>query len=96
MTHPPLDPASAALIPPMMREEITTAVRTALHQSGLAGTDAGAVLEAAARAAATTRAAEHLTSTALLHVLSEVGTDLGTENAGGDGRPDGTAGRVRT
>ncbi|MEU3498584.1 hypothetical protein ABZ747_34460 [Kitasatospora cineracea] len=73
------DPASAALIPPMLREEITTAVRTSLAEQNLDTPAAGEPLYAAARAAG------HVNVPALLHLLGEVGAGLGAEN--GQGRP---------
>ncbi|MEU3495317.1 hypothetical protein ABZ747_17750 [Kitasatospora cineracea] len=87
MTHSAagLDPDSAALIPPMLREEITTAVRTALAEQGLDTPAAGKALYAAARAAAATRAAGFISVPALLHLLGEVGAGLNAEN--GQGRP---------
>ncbi|ROR35815.1 hypothetical protein [Kitasatospora cineracea] len=87
MTHSAsgLDPASAALIPPMLREEITTRVHTALTERGLDTPTAGAALHTAPRTAAGTGAAEYISVPALLHLLGEVGTDLGAEN--GQGRP---------
>ncbi|RPE27907.1 hypothetical protein [Kitasatospora cineracea] len=78
-----LGPASAALIPPMLREEITTAVHTVLADRGLDTPAVGKALHASARAAAVTGAARHISVPALLHLLGEVGADLNTENAAG-------------
>ncbi|MFI1524427.1 hypothetical protein [Kitasatospora cineracea] len=83
MTHTPagLDPAAAALLPPVLAEPVDTAVRAALREHGLDGPAAGAVLQVVAQAAAQSWAAFELTSTGLLHVLNKLGADLRTEPA---------------